>query len=46
MQAAIKAHKAVQHMTMNVVGLHAAAKIVDDYTTKYAAKPKYAAKCD
>ena len=39
MQAAIKAHKAVQHMAMTVVALHVAAKIVDYYITKYAAKP-------
>ena len=38
-QAAIKAHKAVQHMAMTVVALHVAAKIVDYYITKYAAKP-------
>ena len=39
MQAAIKAHKAVQHMAMNVVALRVAAKIVDYYIAKYAAKP-------
>ena len=39
MQSAIKAHKAVQHMAMTVVALHVAAKIVDYYITKYAAKP-------
>ena len=39
MQAAIKAHKAVQHMAMTVAALHVAAKIVDYYITKYAAKP-------
>ena len=39
MQAAIKAHKAVQHMAMAVVAIHVAAKNVDYYITKYAAKP-------
>ena len=39
MQAAIKARKAVQHMVMTVVALRVAAKIVDYYITKYAAKP-------
>ena len=38
-QAAIKVHKAVQHMAMTVVALHVASKIVDYYNTKYTAKP-------
>ena len=37
--AQIKAHKAVRHMAMTVVALHVAAKIIDFYITKYAAKP-------
>ena len=39
MQGAIKAHKSVQHMAMAVVAIHVAAKNVDFYITKYAAKP-------
>ena len=39
MKAAIKAHRAVRHMAMTVVALHVAAKIIDYYITKYAAKP-------
>ena len=38
-QAAIKAHKAAQHMAMTVAALHVAPKIVGYYITKYAAKP-------
>ena len=39
MHAAIKAHKAVRHMAMAVVAIHVAAKNIDYYITKYAAKP-------
>ena len=36
---AIKAYRSLQPMAMTIVALHVAAKIVDYYITKYAAKP-------
>ena len=35
----IKAYKSVQSMAMTIIAVHVAAKIIDYYITKYAAKP-------
>ena len=39
MEAMIRAYSAVKRMAMSVVALHVAAKVIDYYITKYAAKP-------